>query len=232
MAVHSADALGDCLTIERQGVRGSGDGICALASSGWLCLTGMAATGPGVRTYARWVQVHETNLKRLVQGEKQFRVPLWQRQYTWRIGDHRLLWRDILEQYAHASDGADAARSGHFLGSIVLSPVPSAASEVASYLIVDGQQRLTTLMLILAAIRDAAAKTDARAIERYDELYLINKFQTGLSRFRLLRTQADRLSFLGLRDPRRRGRRPGSDWPGVPLLPQSCRASRARGRTA
>jgi uncharacterized protein with ParB-like and HNH nuclease domain len=115
------------------------------------------------------VQVHETNLKRLVQGEKQFRVPLWQRQYTWRIDDHRLLWRDILEQYAQASAGGDGARSEHFLGSIVLSPVPSAASDVASYLIVDGQQRLTTLMLILAAIRDAAAKTDARAIERYDE---------------------------------------------------------------
>ena len=76
-----------------------------------------------------------------------------------------------------------------------LSPVPSAASDVASYLIVDGQQRLTTLMLILAAIRDAAAKTDAQAIERYDELYLINKFQTGQARFRLLPTQADRPSF-------------------------------------
>ena len=66
---------------------------------------------------------------------------------------------------------------------------------MASFLIVDGQQRLTTLMLILAAIRDAAAKTDGRAIERYDELYLINKFQQGEARYRLLPTQADRSSF-------------------------------------
>ena len=80
---------------------------------------------------------------------------------------------------------AAASQPGHFLGSIVLSPVPSAASGVASYLIVDGQQRLTTLMLILSAIRDAAAKTDERAVERYDELYLINKFQQGEARFRL-----------------------------------------------
>ena len=50
-------------------------------------------------------------------------------------------------------------------------------------------------MVILAAIRDAAAKTNAQAIERYDELYLINKFQTGQARFRLLPTQADRSSF-------------------------------------
>jgi hypothetical protein len=141
------------------------------------------------------VQVRETNLKQLVQGEKQFRVPLWQRQYTWRLADHRLLWRDIMEQYTRAADVAGPGQPGHFLGSIVLSPVPSAASGVASYLIVDGQQRLTTLMLILSAIRDAAAKTDERAIERYDELYLINKFQQGEAQFRLVPTQADRASF-------------------------------------
>jgi hypothetical protein len=52
---------------------------------------------PVDRAYARWVQVHETNFKGLVQREKQFRVPLRQRQYTWQISDHRLLWRDILE---------------------------------------------------------------------------------------------------------------------------------------
>ena len=49
-------------------------------------------------------------------------------------------------------------------------------SGVASHLIVDGPQRLTTLMLIPAAIRDAAARNDDRAVERYDELYLINRF--------------------------------------------------------
>ena len=134
-------------------------------------------------------------MKQLVQGEKQFRVPLWQRQYTWRLADHRLLWRDIMEQYTRAADVAGPSQPGHFLGSIVLSPVPSAASGVASYLIVDGQQRLTTLMLILSAIRDAAAKTDERAVERYNELYLINKFQRGEAQFRLVPTQADRPSF-------------------------------------
>ena len=87
------------------------------------------------------------------------------------------------------------SQSGHFLGSIVLSPVPAAASDVASYLIVDGQQRLTTLMLLLAAIRDAAAKTDRQALERYNELYLINKFQPGEAYFRLAPTQTDRPSF-------------------------------------
>src|ERR1019366_10751995 len=65
--------------------------------------------------YARRVQVRETNLKQLVQGEKQFRVPLWQRQYTWRLADHRLLWREIMEQYTRSADGAAPGQSGHFL---------------------------------------------------------------------------------------------------------------------
>jgi hypothetical protein len=73
--------------------------------------------------YARQVQVRETNLKQLVQGEKQFRVPLWQRQYTWRLADHRLLWRDVMEQYMRAADVAGPSQAGHFRGSIVLSPV-------------------------------------------------------------------------------------------------------------
>jgi alkylated DNA nucleotide flippase Atl1 len=167
----------------------------ALAQLAQSAAEGTKVPTGAAKSYARQVQVRETNLKQLVQGEKQFRVPLWQRQYTWRRADHRLLWRDILEQYARSSDDKDAGRAGHFLGSIVLSPVPSAASGVASYLIVDGQQRLTTLMLLLASIRDAAAGTDPRAIERFDELYLINKFQQGEARFRLVPTQADRVSF-------------------------------------
>jgi hypothetical protein len=63
-------------------------------------------------SYARQVQVRETNFKRLVQGEKQLRAPWWQRQYTWRMPEHRLLWRDILEQYARAADGAAEGQSG------------------------------------------------------------------------------------------------------------------------
>src|SRR2546429_3836413 len=118
------------------GVRGGDAAFAQLVFGGWLRAGRDGRHRAGWQSYARHVQVHETNLKRLVQGEKQFRVPLWQRQYTWRIADHRLLWRDILEQYAQACDGGDGARSEHFLGSIVLSPVPSAASEVASYLIV------------------------------------------------------------------------------------------------
>jgi alkylated DNA nucleotide flippase Atl1 len=140
------------------------------------------------------VQVHTATLKSLVQGEKQFQVPIWQRQYTWRTAQHAQLWSDLAEQYRHLKSG-NAPSSGHFLGSFVLSPKDPAAAGVSYFLVIDGQQRLTTLMLLLCALRDRAAETDPLALERYDEVYLVNKFHQGEARMRLLPTEEDRASF-------------------------------------
>jgi hypothetical protein len=63
---------------------------------------------------------------------------LWQRQYTWRAADHRLLWRDILEQYAQASGRRRRNRTGALPRQHRL-VASSGRREVASYLIVDGQ---------------------------------------------------------------------------------------------
>jgi alkylated DNA nucleotide flippase Atl1 len=141
------------------------------------------------------MQVRETTLKELIQGEKQFRVPLWQRQYTWQREDHQLLWSDILEQYANLKADGTQDGSGHFLGSFVLSPGSFAASDVATFLIVDGQQRMTTLLLILCAIRDTQAPNNPQVVERINEFYLVNKWKQGFDRLRLLPTQEDRVAF-------------------------------------
>ncbi len=60
------------------------------------------------------------------------------------------------------------------------------------WLVVDGQQPLTTLSLALAAIRDNVADAQPDEAERIDEEYLINKRKNGTAYFRLLPTQADR----------------------------------------
>ncbi len=140
------------------------------------------------------MQVRTATLKGLVQGEKQFQVPIWQRQYTWKGEQHEQLWHDLMEQYRFlGSEGA--ATSGHFLGSFVLSPKDPTASGVSYFLVIDGQQRLTTLMLLLCALRDRASTADAQAVARYDELYLINKFHEGEARLRILPTEEDRQVF-------------------------------------
>lgn len=73
--------------------------------------------------------------------EQQFRIPPYQRPYSWTSEQVDDLWEDLLE---HAS-------TGHFLGSLVLSN-----EDDFRPLVIDGQQRLTTLMILMAALRDAS----------------------------------------------------------------------------
>lgn len=130
-----------------------------------------------------------------VQGSKQFIVPLYQRPYSWGKDQLDVLWQDILAEAERVKDGVTT--SGHFMGSVVLAPSPlaHAAGGLQQWLVVDGQQRLTTLMIALAAIRDHVKESDPEAADRIDVEYLINQFRKGDERLRLLPTQADRDAF-------------------------------------
>ncbi|MBC2876709.1 MULTISPECIES: GmrSD restriction endonuclease domain-containing protein [Streptomyces] len=137
------------------------------------------------------MQAKETLFADLVQGRaQQFQIPLYQRTYSWSEKQLAQLWSDILEQAELLESGATA--STHFLGSVVLAPSPQNEATFPRWLVVDGQQRLTTLSLALAAIRDHMAQAQPDEAERIDEEYLINKRKAGDDYFRLLPTQADR----------------------------------------
>ncbi|MEV8287479.1 GmrSD restriction endonuclease domain-containing protein [Streptomyces niveus] len=140
------------------------------------------------------MQAKETLFADLVQGRaQQFQVPLYQRTYSWKEKQLRQLWTDILEQAELLEFGEKA--STHFLGSVVLAPSPQNEATFPRWLVVDGQQRLTTLSLALAAIRDHVADAQPGEAERIDEEYLINKRKSGSDHFRLLPTQADQRQF-------------------------------------
>ncbi|MFD6150078.1 DUF262 domain-containing protein [Streptomyces sp. NPDC060243] len=124
---------------------------------------------------------------------QQFQVPLYQRTYSWTEKQLAQLWGDILDQSELV--GADVTASTHFLGSVVLAPSPQTDATFPRWLVVDGQQRLTTLSLALAAIRDHIADAQPDEAERIDEEYLVNKRKKGADHFRLLPTQADRPQF-------------------------------------
>ena len=96
--------------------------------------------------------VHTATLKAIVEGQKQFQVPIWQRQYTWRNAQHEQLWSDLTEQYRYLKSG-NAPASGHFLGSFVLSPKDPSASGVSYFLVIDGQQRLTSIFRVVFCSR-------------------------------------------------------------------------------
>ncbi|MFC2146636.1 DUF262 domain-containing protein, partial [Acidobacteriota bacterium] len=115
----------------------------------------------------------ETNLNRfLSQPDTQFVIPVYQRNYDWRIMECKQLMDDILVA------GSDASINFHFLGSIVyIQDDIYTSSEVRELTIIDGQQRITTITLIYIAIFLLAKKRNDRKLEsRIEETYLINKF--------------------------------------------------------
>jgi len=152
------------------------------------------------------MQVSESTLKGLTEGQKQFQVPLYQRRYAWGASQLSQLWEDVLEQYDLLTPDEDGrltdSPSTHFLGSMVLAPSPVMnAHGVTPFIVIDGQQRLTTLLIALCALRDHAAAQDQGVVERFNELYLTNKFAPGIARYRLVPTQSDRDAFFACVEP-------------------------------
>src|SRR4051812_35682202 len=103
----------------------------------------------------------ETNLLKLLQGSKVFLVPNFQRRYSWRKAEWEQLWDDLVRECRRPHDAEAQALVGHFLGSVVLHPAPGGASVLMKHLVVDGQQRLTTVLILIAALRDVGQQIQA-----------------------------------------------------------------------
>jgi len=116
-------------------------------------------------------------------GEKQNLIPLFQRPYTWTKNNWQTLWDDLMVQYEVGDTGT------HFMGAIVSVPARSVPVGVSKYLIIDGQQRLTTVSLLLCALRDCL---DSNSASRIQEVYLTNRFRDLEDTLKFVPTQADR----------------------------------------
>lgn len=133
-------------------------------------------------------------LLEFLQGNKQFSIPIYQRTYSWTAKQCQQLWQDILQA------GHDEQRNGHFIGSFVyINDGLYQVSVITQLLIIDGQQRLTTLMLLLHAL---AQTIEARGVEaqispaEIVSSYLLNTHRSGDLRYKLLLTQRDRDTFI------------------------------------
>ena len=137
------------------------------------------------------MKANDTEIRIFLEGSKQFIVPLFQRTYSWRRKNIQRLWDDIQETKT-ASD------SPHFFGSFVTMPLDSSASNVSRFLIIDGQQRLVTTFIFLAALRNRINELnpDYDKKDEINESYLINKFhQEKESKYKVVPTQADKSIF-------------------------------------
>lgn len=136
------------------------------------------------------MQAQESRLRRLIEGTTQYVVPLFQRPYSWAEKQWRTLWLDVVEKANHDDERA------HFFGSIVTAPAKSVPQGVGKYLLIDGQQRLTTTQILLAALRDfAGVNGHDRLREKVQGKFLLNTFEEGDEQLKVLPTQDDRPSF-------------------------------------
>ena len=126
----------------------------------------------------------------------QFEVPIYQRTYSWRLREYEQLWNDVMRS------GRDDSVDAHFMGAVVY--IQSGLYQVAdnkSLLVIDGQQRLTTVMLLLEALARAlgdAEPVDGFSASKITNRYLLDPDESGDKRFKLLLTETDRASLLAL----------------------------------
>jgi alkylated DNA nucleotide flippase Atl1 len=143
------------------------------------------------------LKANETTLDQLLGAPVQYQVPLYQRTYSWADKQLSQLWSDLVSVADNFTNSG--SQSTHFLGSMVLAPSPSnTPAKVQEWLIVDGQQRLTTLSLLFSALRDHLLASDGSVADKFNQLYLVNQWANGSDRFKLLPTQLDRESYIAV----------------------------------
>ncbi len=154
----------------------------------------------------------ETNIltpKALFQKDIRYTIPAFQRRYVWSLEDQwEPLWEDVrntaedyLEKLAsHAGEIVEAERDtrGHFLGAVVVQQVSTATRDIEKREVIDGQQRLTTLQLLLDAVQYVCEKRNVKGVKtrlkrlvQNDESILVKDEEV----FKLWPTVNDRSAF-------------------------------------
>lgn len=138
----------------------------------------------------------EAKLLAFLKKSTQFVIPIYQRTYSWTEKECRQLWDDIIRA------GQNEAISVHFIGSIVyIEDGLSQVSHQAPLLVIDGQQRLTTVTLLIAALtqflgdKEPVDGFSARKLRNY---YLLNPDESGDRHYKLLLSQTDKRSLTAI----------------------------------
>lgn len=138
----------------------------------------------------------EAKLLEFLKKSPQFVIPIYQRTYSWTAKECRQLWDDIVRT------GIDDRISVHFVGSIVYIEVADSTISVwEPLLVIDGQQRLTTVTLLIAALAKALGESEPMAGFSADFLrgyYLLNPLEKGDRKFKLILSQTDKTTLTAI----------------------------------
>ena len=138
----------------------------------------------------------ESKFLAFLKNSPQFSVPIYQRTYRWDVEDCERFFNDVL----HAGESKKV--TAHFVGSIVyIQDDIYHVTNNSPLLVIDGQQRLTTVTLLLEALARSLGEAEpvpgfsAKKIRNY---YLINDLELGEKRFKLLLTQTDKTTLVDI----------------------------------
>ena len=115
----------------------------------------------------------------IINGNRQFIIPVFQRDFSWTREQCEQLWRDLECASTGEADGT------HFMGSVVYIGTDLSSAAFQSWLLIDGQQRLTTLTLLMIALRDHiqtsswSGNDDGPTAAKIEAYYLKNTHESG-----------------------------------------------------
>ena len=141
----------------------------------------------------------EANLLKFLRKSPQFVIPIYQRNYSWTEEQCRQLWADLMRA------GRDDKVNAHFIGSIVyVERGLSTVTTEEALLVIDGQQRLTTSTLLIAALAEhfkthnVAELLDAFSFKKLRNYYLLNPDEDGDRHYKLILSETDKDTLLSL----------------------------------
>jgi uncharacterized protein with ParB-like and HNH nuclease domain/predicted transport protein len=138
----------------------------------------------------------EAKLLAFLKKSPQFVIPIYQRTYNWTERECRQLWEDIIRT------GELKEVSAHFVGSIVyVEKGLYSVSSQSPLLVIDGQQRLTTMTLLIEALARAVGDSepvDGFSAKKLRNYYLLNPEESGERHYKLVLSQTDRESLIAI----------------------------------
>jgi uncharacterized protein with ParB-like and HNH nuclease domain len=145
------------------------------------------------------MDANAVSLLALFETKMQLEVPLFQRQYIWQREKHwEPLWEDISRKFTDYLDDRKETPV-HFLGAMVLDQKQTPATQVGKRQVIDGQQRLTTFQIFLAAFRDFCREHDCADLADECAKYTLNEGRMAdpeVDKFKVWPTQLDRTQFV------------------------------------
>jgi len=141
------------------------------------------------------MKAQDLQFTQLLEGSKQFIIPIFQRTYSWERSHCEQLWNDLLRV------GRNPELNSHFIGSAVYIPEQDIGAAIPRWLVIDGQQRITTMTLILLSLMrrlKAENLDDPVSAEQIEDAYLRNRYGKGDLSYKMLLTKTDKDTLIAL----------------------------------